>query len=124
MKAGLVLSDRLTAVSPSYSREILTPQFGAGLDGNDPAMRYLAGFTLAALGKMTEAESQLREAVKLDPYYALPHVILGEILESHSKIREALDEYKEYLRLASLADLRRPDIQERVAMMTALLSAK
>ena len=32
MKAGLVFSDRLTAVSPGYSREILTPQFGAGLD--------------------------------------------------------------------------------------------
>ncbi|HEY1771642.1 MAG TPA: glycogen synthase GlgA [Gammaproteobacteria bacterium] len=33
MKAGLVFSDRLTAVSPGYSREILTSQFGAGLDG-------------------------------------------------------------------------------------------
>jgi starch synthase len=33
MKAGLVFSDRLTAVSPGYSREILTQHFGAGLDG-------------------------------------------------------------------------------------------
>lgn len=33
MKAGLVFSDQLTAVSPGYSREILTPHFGAGLDG-------------------------------------------------------------------------------------------
>lgn len=33
MKAGLMFSDRLTAVSPGYAREILTPQFGAGLDG-------------------------------------------------------------------------------------------
>src|SRR6185312_7866353 len=32
MKAGLVFSERLTTVSPSYGREILTPQFGAGLD--------------------------------------------------------------------------------------------
>ncbi|HSN18942.1 MAG TPA: glycogen/starch synthase, partial [Gammaproteobacteria bacterium] len=32
MKAGLVFSERLTSVSPGYSREILTPQFGAGLD--------------------------------------------------------------------------------------------
>lgn len=32
MKAGLVFSERLTAVSPGYCREILTPQFGAGLD--------------------------------------------------------------------------------------------
>jgi starch synthase len=33
MKAGLVFSEQITAVSPGYSREILTPQFGAGLDG-------------------------------------------------------------------------------------------
>jgi starch synthase len=32
MKAGLVFSERVTAVSPGYSREILTPEFGAGLD--------------------------------------------------------------------------------------------
>ena len=33
MKAGLQFSDRLTAVSPGYAREILSPEFGAGLDG-------------------------------------------------------------------------------------------
>ena len=33
MKAGLVFGDRLTAVSPGYAREILTSEFGAGLEG-------------------------------------------------------------------------------------------
>ncbi|HEX4229825.1 MAG TPA: glycogen synthase GlgA [Bryobacteraceae bacterium] len=33
LKAGLVMSDRLTTVSPRYAREIQTPQFGFGLDG-------------------------------------------------------------------------------------------
>jgi starch synthase len=33
MKAGLVFSDMLTAVSPSYAREIQTAQYGWGLDG-------------------------------------------------------------------------------------------
>lgn len=33
MKAGLLFSDRITAVSPGYAREILTPAFGAGLEG-------------------------------------------------------------------------------------------
>ncbi|MGE5626088.1 MAG: glycogen synthase GlgA [Bacillota bacterium] len=33
MKAGLTFADRLTAVSPGYVREILTPDFGAGLEG-------------------------------------------------------------------------------------------
>ena len=33
MKAGLVYSDKITTVSPTYSREIQTPEFGWGLDG-------------------------------------------------------------------------------------------
>ncbi len=33
MKGGIVYADRITTVSPSYAREILTPEFGCGLDG-------------------------------------------------------------------------------------------
>jgi starch synthase len=33
MKAGLKFADRITTVSPTYAREIITPEFGAGLDG-------------------------------------------------------------------------------------------
>jgi starch synthase len=33
MKAGLAYADALTTVSPTYAREILTPEFGAGMDG-------------------------------------------------------------------------------------------
>ena len=33
MKAGLQFADHVTTVSPSYAREIATPEFGCGLDG-------------------------------------------------------------------------------------------
>ena len=33
LKAGIRYSDRCNTVSPSYAREILTPEFGCGLDG-------------------------------------------------------------------------------------------
>lgn len=33
MKGGIALADRVTTVSPTYAREIQTPEFGAGLDG-------------------------------------------------------------------------------------------
>jgi len=33
MKGGLVFADALTTVSPSYAREIQTPEYGFGLDG-------------------------------------------------------------------------------------------
>ncbi len=33
LKAGLVYADLLSTVSPTYARELLTPEFGMGLDG-------------------------------------------------------------------------------------------
>ncbi len=33
LKAGLVFSDLITTVSPTYAKEIATPEFGEGLDG-------------------------------------------------------------------------------------------
>ncbi|HVX82554.1 MAG: glycogen synthase GlgA [Devosia sp.] len=33
LKAGLVTADAITTVSPTYAKEIRTPQFGAGLEG-------------------------------------------------------------------------------------------
>jgi starch synthase len=33
MKAGLMYADRITTVSPTYAREIATPEFGCGMDG-------------------------------------------------------------------------------------------
>ncbi|HEY5611479.1 MAG TPA: glycogen synthase GlgA [Thermoanaerobaculia bacterium] len=33
MKAGIIFSDQVTTVSPTYAREIQTVEFGAGLDG-------------------------------------------------------------------------------------------
>ena len=33
LKAGLLFADRIVAVSPTYARELCTPEFGGGLDG-------------------------------------------------------------------------------------------
>ncbi|MBF9059511.1 glycogen synthase GlgA [Rhodobacterales bacterium HKCCSP123] len=33
LKAGLVAADRITTVSPTYAGELLTPEFGMGMDG-------------------------------------------------------------------------------------------
>ena len=33
LKAGIVFADKVTTVSPTYAQEILTPEFGCGMDG-------------------------------------------------------------------------------------------
>lgn len=33
LKGGLMLADQITTVSPSYARELMTPEFGMGLEG-------------------------------------------------------------------------------------------
>ena len=53
LKAGLMFADRLTTVSPGYARELMTPEFGMGLDG---VMRARAGVLSGILnGIDTEA---------------------------------------------------------------------
>jgi len=46
MKAGLVFADALTTVSPTYAKEILTPDFGANLD---PVLRQRANVLMGIL---------------------------------------------------------------------------
>lgn len=41
LKAGLMFADRLTTVSPTYARELMTPEFGMGLDGVLRARRHV-----------------------------------------------------------------------------------
>ncbi|MBJ7552940.1 glycogen synthase GlgA [Marinomonas spartinae] len=40
LKAGLVYADRITTVSPTYAKEILTSEYGDGMDGTLRAMRH------------------------------------------------------------------------------------
>lgn len=53
MKGGLVFADQLTTVSPSYAREIQTPEFGDGLDG---LLRHRAARLSGILNGIDDAE--------------------------------------------------------------------
>ena len=46
MKAGLNFADRITTVSPSYAREIMTPEFGCGVEGVIQARRNVVSVVL------------------------------------------------------------------------------
>jgi starch synthase len=59
LKAGLVYADRITTVSPTYARELMTPEFGMGLEGVFAARRadlvgILNGIDLEAWDPQTD----------------------------------------------------------------------
>ena len=53
MKGGLVFADQLTTVSPTYAREIQTPEFGGGLDG---LLRHRAARLTGILNGIDDAQ--------------------------------------------------------------------
>lgn len=68
LKAGLVFSDRITTVSPTYARELTRPEFGAGLDG---VIRARADRLCGILnGIDTHAWNPQRDPAVAQPYSA------------------------------------------------------
>ncbi|WP_372523506.1 glycogen synthase GlgA [Sulfuricaulis sp.] len=66
IKGGLVFADRLTTVSPTYAREIQTPEFGSGLDG---LLRRRAGRLSGILNGINGEEWDPAR----DPFIAKPY---------------------------------------------------
>jgi Tfp pilus assembly protein PilF len=68
-----------------------------GLNGDDGVLRQDYGFALLELGDGAAAETQLREAVRLEPYWALPHFNLAVALARQGKRDEAIVEYEAFV---------------------------
>lgn len=83
---------------------------------DDPLLHYTYGFALATYGKFEDAQVQLRKAIEVDPSFAAPYYLLGEVLDALGKPSEGLTQYQTFLARASRQDLRRKDAEERVAI--------
>jgi starch synthase len=99
LKAGLLYGDALTTVSPTYAKEIQTPEYGAGLDGLlrarsavlsgilngadyqrwDPATdpHLAARYSAADVSGKQACKQALLKEFKLDPQKAMPRPLLG-----------------------------------------------
>ena len=111
LKAGIRYADRLTTVSPTYAREILTPEHGAGLDGLlrarakdlvgilngvdtelwDPANdRYLpCGYTARDLSGKRACKAALQAELGLEPAADVPLVCFVNRL-THQKMADVV----------------------------------
>ena len=61
------------------------------------------GIIHTARGNLTEAEYEYRKAITLNPYYLYARYELGKILEKLGRSDEAINQYREIIRLASQA---------------------
>jgi tetratricopeptide (TPR) repeat protein len=89
------------------------------LAGDDPWLRHSYGHTLGVTGKFKEAEVQLRKSAELDPFFAAPHYVLGQVLDAQSRGPEALQAYRRFLALARRQDPNRADAEERATFLAA-----
>jgi tetratricopeptide (TPR) repeat protein len=87
--------------------------------GDDPSLHYIYGYALASSGKFKDAEVQLRKAIELDPIFAAPYFVLGQVLDSEGKGSDGLTQYQAFLARASQQDLRRKDAEDRVRELAA-----
>ncbi|MGH7651273.1 MAG: hypothetical protein ACREMS_05465 [Gemmatimonadaceae bacterium] len=86
---------------------------------DDPGLRYQYGYTLGALHLLPQAEEQLKKAIELDPDYAAPHFVLGQVSEALDKLPAALQEYELFLALSSRNDPRRAEALQVVETLKA-----
>jgi tetratricopeptide (TPR) repeat protein len=116
--ATLVL---VRAVPAQQQPEPKRPQLDAGAETNHAAAYHRHGvsygYVLAAADRLDEAAAQFRKATELEPYYSLPHFLLGRIMDAGGKRAEALAHYNAFIARASR---RAPQLEEARKRVTEL----
>jgi len=118
MKLGLLAlgaKDTTTAMSEMALAAQLAP--------DEPNIRYLNGYVLAASRHLDEAAVELSKAIELEPYYALPYVLLGRLEEVRQHGKEAASAYQHFLDHASATDPQREYATARLAEIKEILAA-
>ncbi len=95
LKGGLVSADAVTTVSPTYAREILTPEFGCGLEG------VLATRRDTLFGILNGLDTDEWDP-RRDPHLEMPFGDADDVIEGKTSARQLLG------REARLAPGRRP----------------
>lgn len=95
----------------------------AELASNDPFVRYMNGWVLGRTRHTKEAIAELTKATELEPYYALPNLMLGAQYEALEKAPEALAAYDRFLKTASARDPQRQFATDRIEDLKAFLNA-
>ena len=89
------------------------------IDSGDVESMVGLGRALRGANRSSEAVTQLRRAVALEPLYAGPYVFLAEALQQSGDKAGAADAYNGFLAHATQSDYRRADIQHKIQLLTS-----
>jgi hypothetical protein len=92
------------------------------INGEEPVVRLVYGYVLLAQKRYADAEAQLTKAITVEPYFANPYHVLGQVYEAQRKRAEAIAQYEAYLARASLNHPLRADATERLGRLRAQAS--
>jgi Flp pilus assembly protein TadD len=95
----------------------------ADLAANEPHIRYVHGFVLAVAHHYPESAVELKKAIELEPFYALPYLRLGQVYEQLQKGPEALAAYQGFLAHSSQKDIQRAYAADRAREIKEFLDS-
>ena len=78
-------------------------------------LRVAYGLLLSQTGRQEDAVVHLRRAVQLEPYYAMPHYLLGYVAELQGNRDAALAGYRGFLARARARDRLHDTVAQRIA---------
>jgi len=95
-------------------------EYGLAAETDSGDVESIVGFgrALQVANRSTEAVTQLRRAVALEPLYAGPYAFLAAALEQSGNKAGAADAYNKFLAHATQSDYHRADIEKRIQVLT------
>ena len=98
---GLDAGETLALIGESGSGKSTILHISAGLEVPDGGSIHLEG---VEINELSEAESQLRVALHIDPNYASAHTNLGRVLEAANRLDEAKEAFITAAKLRAYPD--------------------
>jgi tetratricopeptide (TPR) repeat protein len=95
----------------------------AQLAPEEPHVHYMNGYVLGASRHLDESVAELKKAIELEPYYALPYLMLGRVEEIQGNGKEAASAYQQFLDHAAIGDAQRDFATTRLAEIREILAA-
>lgn len=92
------------------------------INGNDPVLRLVYAYVLAANNRHADAEAQLTKAIEVEPYFPNPYNVLGQVYEEQKKPGAAIAQYEAFLQRAGMSHPMRPEAMLRLAALRTQVS--